>query len=185
MGNAPLHNQAARQAVDVNVRRYRPSDQGAVIALFREFMWELTPPALGAEFQSYVERAIQDELSRIEEYYFAREGQGFWVADAHRFVGMAGIERHDEETAELRRMAVAKPHRRRGIGRKLLATAESFCVKAKYRRIVLSTSELQLPAAQLYQSSGYVMVREEKNAHPSHKSAGAGLTRYHYEKLLG
>ena len=50
----------------MSIRRYRPYDQGAVIALFREFMWELTPPALGAEFQAYVERAIQEELGRIE-----------------------------------------------------------------------------------------------------------------------
>lgn len=185
MGNAPLHGQAARQAADVSIRRYRPSDQGAVIALFREFMWELTPPALGAEFQTYVERAIQEELGRVEEYYFARDDQGFWVADSHGVVGMVGVERHDADSAELRRMAVAKAHRRRGIGRKLLATAEAFCVKAKYRRIVLSTSELQLPAAQLYQSSGYELVRQEKDAQPSHKSAGAGLTRFHYQKLLG
>ena len=35
----------------MTIRRYRPSDQGAVIALFREFMWELAPPSLGDEFQ--------------------------------------------------------------------------------------------------------------------------------------
>ena len=169
----------------MNIRRYRPSDQGAVIALFREFMWELTPPALGAEFQAYVERAIQEELGRVEEYYFARDDQGFWIADAYGMVGMVGVEHHDADAAELRRMAVAKAHRRRGIGRKLLATAEAFCRKAGYRRIVLSTSELQLAAAQLYHSSGYELIREEKGAAPSHKSAGAGLTRFHYEKILG
>ena len=169
----------------MNIRRYRPHDQGAVIALFREFMWELTPPALGAQFQSYVERAIQDELGRIEEYYFKREDQHFWIADAHGMVGMVGVEHRDPEAAELRRMAVATAHRRRGIGRKLLATAEAFCRRAGYRRIVLSTSELQLAAAQLYHSSGYELVREEKDAAPSHKSAGAGLTRFHYEKILG
>lgn len=166
------------------LRRYRPSDQGAVIALFREFMWELAPPALGAQFQAYVERAIAEELGRIEEYYFAREGQGFWVADEGRVVGMAGVERHGEDCAELRRMAVEKDHRRKGIGRELLATAEAFCRDAGYRRIVLSTSELQAAAARLYESSGYRLVREEKDARPSHKSVGAGLTRYYYEKAL-
>ena len=169
----------------MTIRRYRPSDQGAVIALFREFMWELTPPELGEEFQSYVERAIAEELAKIEEYYFRREDQGFWIADARGVVGMVGIEHQDKESAELRRMAVAKAHRRRGIGRKLLACAEAFCHKAGYSRIVLSTSELQLAAAQLYQSSGYELVREEKNAQASHKSVGAGLTRYHYAKMLG
>ena len=156
-----------------------------MIALFREFMWELTPAALGAEFQSYVERAIQEELGRIEEYYFCREDQAFFIADARGMVGMVGVEHQDADVAELRRMAVAKAQRRKGIGRKLLAAAEAFCRKAGYRRIVLSTSELQLAAGQLYHSSGYELVREEKDAQPSHKSAGAGLTRYHYEKILG
>jgi hypothetical protein len=49
---------------------------------------------------------------------------------------------------------------------------------------VLSTSELQSPARRLYESSGYGLVREERDAPASHKSAGAGLTRYHYEKML-
>jgi hypothetical protein len=36
----------------------------------------------------------------------------------------------------------------------------------------------------LYESSGYRLEREERDAPVSHKSAGAGLTRYHYEKTL-
>jgi len=49
---------------------------------------------------------------------------------------------------------------------------------------VLSTSQLQAAARRLYESSGYRLVREEAAAAPSHKSVGAGLTRYHYEKAL-
>lgn len=159
----------------MTIRRYRPSDQGAVIALFREFMWELVPPSLGGEFQAYIERAIGEELGRIEEYYFKRPDQGFWVAEAGAVIGMVGIERCEGDTAELRRMAVARAHRKKGIGRALLATAEAFCLKHGYRKLVLSTSELQQAAAQLYQSSGYQMVRE---------SAAVSLTHYHYEKAL-
>lgn len=159
-----------------------------MIGLFREFMWELTPPELGAEFQSYIERAIAVELGKVEEYYFARERQGFWVAEdgetSRRIFGMVAIERHSDDAAELRRMAVEKTQRRKGIGRQLLAHAEAFSREQGYRRIVLGTSELQIAAMQLYQSSGYRLVREEAAAPASHKSAGAGLTRYHYEKGL-
>jgi putative acetyltransferase len=167
----------------VKIRRYRPSDQAAVIGLFREFMWELTPPPLGAEFQDYVERAIREELGRIEEYYFGRDGQGFWVVDD--VVGMVGIERQTQHSAELRRMAVKSSHRRKGIGRELLRTAEAFCREFGYGMVVLSTSELQVAAMRLYESSGYRMVRKEVAAPASHKSVGAGLARYHYEKALG
>jgi ribosomal protein S18 acetylase RimI-like enzyme len=168
----------------VNIRRYRPSDQRAVIRLFREFMSELTPPELGEAFQAYVEHAIAEELGRIDEYYLRRHDQGFWVADAGGVVGMVGIEHRDDQAAELRRMAVEKAQRRKGIARELLAAAEAFSESRGYRRIVLSTSELQVAAMRLYESSGYCLVREEKDAPASHKSAGAGLTRYHYEKAL-
>ena len=162
------------------VRAYRPADRAAVIELFRAFMQELTPPTLEAEFRAYVERAIREELSRIDEYY----GEAFWVAEDDGVIGMVGIERHAPDTAEVRRMAVARAHRRKGIGRALLGTAEAFCRQAGYRKVVLSTSELQSPARRLYESSGYGLVREERDAPASHKSAGAGLTRYHYEKRL-
>lgn len=159
-----------------------------MIGLFREFMWELAPPELATQFQSYVERAIREELGRVEEYYFGREGQCFWVAQegelGGRVVAMAGIERRAQDAGELRRMAVEKAHRRRGIGRELLATAEAFCRECGYRRVVLSTSELQVAARRLYESSGYRLVREESAAPASHKSVGTGLTRYHYEKAL-
>ena len=68
--------------------------------------------------------------------------------------------------------------------RALLGTAEEFCRQARYRKLILSTSELQVAARRLYESSGYRLVREEADAPASHKSAGAGLTRYHYEKTL-
>ena len=155
-----------------------------MIGLFRESMWELAPPALGAPFQSYIERAIQEELGKVEEYYFGREGQSFWIAGEERVLGMVGVEKSADDAGELRRMAVEKAHRRKGIGRELLATAEAFCRECGYRRVVLSTSELQVAAMRLYESSGYRLVREETAAQASHKSVGAGLTRYHYEKAL-
>jgi GNAT superfamily N-acetyltransferase len=167
----------------VNVRRYRSPDRDAVIRLFRDFMAELTPPSLTAEFDAYVETAIREELSRVEEYY-ARGA--FWVAEADRVVGMVGIEPCGKEAgkdaAELRRMAVDAQHRRKGVGRELLATAEAYCRATGYRRIVLSTSELQVAARRLYEASGYRLVREEVAAAQSHKTVGAGLRRYHYEK---
>lgn len=147
-------------------------------------MQELTPPELRSEFEAYVETAVREELGRIEQYYLTREGQGFWVADQSGVVGMVGVERHSDSSAELRRMAVDARHRRRRIARELLQAAEAFCRDFGYRTVVLSTSELQIPAMRLYESNGYRLVRTETSADPSHKTVGAGLTRYHYEKSL-
>ena len=166
------------------IRAYREADRQAVIGLFREFMAELTPPHLKSEFESYVETAVREELSRIEPYYFGKPGQGFWVAELGSVVGMVGVERHSGRQGELRRMAVAGAHRRCGIGRDLLRTAEGFCRDSGYATIVLSTSELQVAAMGLYRASGYRLVRSETAQAQSHKVAGAGLTRHHFEKVL-
>ena len=105
-----------------SIRRYRASDHAAVIALFRGFMQEFTPPHLAAQFEAYIETAIREELA--------------------------------------------------------------FCREAGYRKVVLSTSELQVAAMRLYEASGYRLERKESAARASHKSVGAGLARYHYEKAL-
>jgi ribosomal protein S18 acetylase RimI-like enzyme len=167
------------------IRGYRSDDREGVVRLFRAFMEELTPPRLATEFGAYIEAAISEELGRIEDYYLSRPRQGFWVAEAEEGVaGMVGLERHADDVAELRRMAVAAAHRRRGIGRRLLRTAEAFARAQAYATLVLSTSELQVPAMRLYESSGYRRTRSEVAAEASHKTPGAGLTRYWYEKRL-
>lgn len=157
------------------IRRYEQRDREAVLRLFRDFMAEV------GDFAAYVDRAIAEELGRIGEYYAAG---GFWVAESDgAVVGMAGIERQSETLAELRRMVVARMHRRRGIAKALLATAESFCRDAGYASIVLNTSELQQPAMRLYESSGYRRVRTARPEETTHKMVG-GLTRHYYEKKL-
>jgi ribosomal protein S18 acetylase RimI-like enzyme len=168
----------------LRIRRYRSPDGSAVIALFREFMQEFTQPGLAAQFQAYVDRAVREELGRIEDYYLSRSDQNFWVAETDAVVGMVGIERHGSDSAELRRMAVRAARRRQGIGRALLATAEAFCRERGYRTLVLSTSELQVPAMRLYEASGFRLERKETAVPASHKSVGAGIARYHYGKSL-
>ena len=161
------------------IRGYIDADRDSVIALFRQFMDELTPPGREAEFAAYVEQAIREELGRIGEYYRG----SFWVMDLGGVVGMVGVERQSEEAAELRRMAVDRSHRRKGIARALLAHAEAFCRQQCYRKIVLNTSELQVEARRLYESSGYRYLDAAAPAGTTHKRVG-GLTRHYYEKRL-
>ena len=66
-----------------------------------------------------------------------------------------------DDEAEVRRMYVDADYRRRGIGVRLLSHLEDFCVEEGYRRILLSTSEIQEAALALYQAQGYRLVREE------------------------
>lgn len=173
----------------ITIRPYRPEDRDRVLEIFRHFNRSLAKPGDEARFEAYIEHSIAAEMGRIDEFYQARDGAGFWVAVIDGgVVGNAGIEPADESegpgAAELRRMYVDAAYRRQGIGNRLLDHIEDFCVKAGYARLVLSTSELQGAAKATYDARGYIQVREDIAHERSHKTVGGGVRRFHYEKSL-
>jgi GNAT superfamily N-acetyltransferase len=70
-------------------------------------------------------------------------------------VACGGLRRLDHDTAEVKRMYVAKEHRRQGHARRLLAELEQVARELGYRRVRLDTGPLQPEAAALYASAGY------------------------------
>ncbi|HIC28242.1 MAG TPA: GNAT family N-acetyltransferase, partial [Rhodospirillales bacterium] len=92
--------------------------------------------------------------------------------------------RLNEAEAEVRRMYVDTDYRRRGIGVRLLSHLEDFCIEEGYRRILLSTSEVQEAALMLYKAQGYQLVREEVAEEQSNRTIGGGIKRFHFEKDL-
>lgn len=169
----------------LTIRPYAPADQDRVTEIFIDWNRSLATPETTDAFEAYIERSIAEEIGCIPEYYQSAPGSGFWVAeDAGVVAGMVGIEHLSGDEAEVRRMYVDAPYRRRGIGGRLLAFAEKFCADTGYARIVLSTSALQVAAKGLYQAKGYRLVREEVADAPSIRTVGGGIRRYHYVKKL-
>ena len=167
-----------------DIRRYIASDAPAVRALFIAVNRAMAPEAMRAAFEAYFERSLREEIDRIEPYYAERQGS-FWIAeDAGTLLGMFGLERADPHSMELRRMYVAPAARRRGLARTMLVHAERVCAWSGCDRLILSTSELQPAALQLYRTSGYVQVREDVAEAASNKTVGSGLRRFHFEKSL-
>ncbi|GLW69136.1 putative acetyltransferase, GNAT [Kitasatospora phosalacinea] len=71
-------------------------------------------------------------------------------------VAGGAYRRHDDpHTAEVKRMWTAAGHRRRGLGRRVLAELESAAREAGYRRIFLTTGPRQPEAKGLYLAAGY------------------------------
>ena len=73
-------------------------------------------------------------------------------------VGCAGLRRHEDGVAEIKRMYVRAGHRRRGLARQLLARVEDAARAAGYRRIVLESGVQQPEALALYATSGYAPI---------------------------
>lgn len=72
-----------------------------------------------------------------------------------KIAGSGVIRPLDENVAEIKRLFVRPPFRKRGIARHLLADLEALATVLGYRTIRLETGNLQPEAIALYQSSGY------------------------------
>jgi GNAT superfamily N-acetyltransferase len=103
--------------------------------------------------------------SMLAREAFLAPGGGYVVAlDDGRVVGGAGFTRHDESTAEIRRMYVMPEDRSRGLGRQLLAAIEAAAHQAGFVRVVLDTGPGQPHAEALYRSAGYVDIENYRGA---------------------
>lgn len=69
--------------------------------------------------------------------------------------GCGGFTRHDDMTAEIKRMFVHPAHRRNGFGKILLAAIEKEALRLGYQRMTLETGLPQQAARALYEASGY------------------------------
>ncbi|WP_321449346.1 GNAT family N-acetyltransferase [uncultured Cohaesibacter sp.] len=166
------------------MRPFRRSDTQQVVNLFKQVNRLLAPPEMEAAFQAYIQRSLDEEIERIEDYYSEHDGL-FHVAESEGCLcGMFGLERSGSDAMELRRMYVAPQVRGLGLGRSLLARAEMLTIEAGRTRLVLSTSEIQKAALALYRSSGYIVSAEKTAQTGSLKTVGGGLRRFYFEKDL-
>jgi GNAT superfamily N-acetyltransferase len=80
-----------------------------------------------------------------------------------------GLQRHDDDTGEIKRMWVGPRWRRTGLGRLMLAELEQRAGELGYRRIVLDTNGTLDEALSLYGSSGYEPIdRYNDNPYAQH-----------------
>jgi len=166
------------------IRRYAPSDQAAVRALFVAVNRELAPEAMQEAFEAYIVRSLAEEIDCIEAYYAQKQGAFFVAAEGSALVGMFGLEGLGTASAELRRMYVDRARRGSGLAQAMLAHAEATCRAAGTPMLALSTSELQGAALAFYRKSGYRLVREETAAAQTNKTVGGDIRRFYFEKVL-
>ncbi len=69
---------------------------------------------------------------------------------------MVGVQQYDDGVGEIRRLRVAVPFRRRGIGSALIETAVSFCRERQYLKIKLDTYMEHEAASRLFKRFGFL-----------------------------
>jgi len=138
----------------VAIRMARESDSPVLRELFQE---------------SVLEGLVGDndtgaDIDNLTVGYFSDDGQsGFWVAEHSNIViGMVGVQKTDENTAEVRRLRVRGTYRRHGLGAVLMEKALTFCQQHGYLKVVLDVRLERGPAIALFEKFGFRNTRSRE-----------------------
>jgi ribosomal protein S18 acetylase RimI-like enzyme len=136
------------EAAQWKIRSFTPQD----LQVCRKLYWE------GLIGGKIAENDTALDLDDIDQVYIKNTGNHFWVAENTKgeVVGMIGVQHYEEGKAQIRRLRVAKDHRRRGIGSALLETALAFCQSKQYIKIMLDTFMEREPAIALFRKFNFV-----------------------------
>ena len=128
------------------IRSFRPADLPACRKLYVEGL-------LGGKL---AENDTGLDIDDIDAVYMHTAGNHFWVAEiGGQIVGMIGVQHHDQGVGQVRRLRVAREHRRRGIGSALLETAITFCRENQCLKVALDTFTERSAAAEMFQKLGF------------------------------
>src|SRR6266545_4410509 len=118
-------------------------------------MWTMTRTRTGSLAGVLIEHrpATDPELAAL----LAEQQAELRVLDGV-VVGCGGLQRLDETTAEIKRMYVRPPHRRRGISRRMLAALEALAMERGCTVVRLETGSYMPGAIAFYRSAGYEQI---------------------------
>ncbi|HYO07886.1 MAG TPA: GNAT family N-acetyltransferase [Tepidisphaeraceae bacterium] len=131
------------------IRSFRRDDLSACTTLYREGL-------IGGRI---AENDTGLDIDDIEQAYLNSPGSHFWVAETTgvgnggggEVVGMVGVQHHEDNVGEIRRLRVRQDHRRQGIGSALVEAALKFCQDRGYLKIALDTFMEREPAVRLFE----------------------------------
>lgn len=124
------------------IRSFRSEDLAACRTLYRE----------GLISGKIAENDTGLDIDDIESAYMNCPGCHFWVAEnaEGQVVGMIGVQQHESDIGEVRRLRVQQDQRRKGIGSALIETALRFCQEQQYLKVHLDTFMEREPAINLF-----------------------------------
>ena len=135
-------------------------ESDAVLELHRagvglEVHWSLVERRLAAPEPGRCYDLLASDLRELGRRLAAGQGLYLVAEEEGRIVGALDLERTAwNNTAWLWNLLVDRPHRRRGIGRRLFGRAVEYCRRRRVRAILIETQSNNLPACRFYAALG-------------------------------
>ena len=134
---------------------------------------------LAVEYSTRYEHSFEEQYESLvgypEDRFAPPDGALLVLVEDGVPVAGGAFQRYDKNTAELKRIWTSKDHRRRGLGRIVVAELEAEALRRGYTRIYLTTGWRQPEAVALYLAAGYTALfdsrrpAEEIGPHPFEK----------------
>jgi putative acetyltransferase len=156
----------------VSLRHVRDDDAEALVALIGGIYADYPGCVLEPD-------GLDADLRTLGTDYAAKGGE-FWVVEEDgRIVACAGWSPYADGGVELKRLYVAKPVRRQGLGERLVGLVE-YAARTHSADVVELWSDTRFEDAhRLYERLGYVRQPETRELHDASNSV-----EYHFRKQL-
>ena len=143
---------------EMSFRPYQPQDLGQVKDLHELALRDAGAFATSGSWDRDLDDITANYLSG-QGNFLVGEGEGMLIA-------MGAWRRVSEARAEIKRMRVHPNWQGLGLGRLLLEALEAEIKGQNYTEIILDTTIQQVPAQELYLSSGYHEVERTSEGYP-------------------
>ncbi|WP_432738833.1 GNAT family N-acetyltransferase [Maridesulfovibrio sp. FT414] len=152
------------------LRTHRPGDIGYVA--YRHAVFYSEQYGFDVTFDSYVASALAAFVEKFDS-----QKERLWIVEQGSATeGSIAIVKVDADVAQLRWFLVEPHARGKGLGKKMLSEAVSFCRRKKYKKIILWTVDELGVARKLYSKFGFHVEKTE-----SHTIWGKHLTEELWE----
>jgi ribosomal protein S18 acetylase RimI-like enzyme len=103
----------------------------------------------------YVEETDIKMFTLVEEKIIDRGGEIFFCIKNEEAIATAGMQKVDDYTYELCKMAVSKNHQGKGYANLLVEACLNFAKKKEAKKIILYSNTILTPAINLYKKYGF------------------------------
>ena len=99
-----------------------------------------------------------EDIQDIENVYYQNRGEFLVGFQDNMLIGMGGLLYIDENTAKIKKMRVHPGYQHSGLGSMILARLEAKAGEIGYRKLILRTSYILIPAQNFYAKHGYRLI---------------------------